>query len=701
MEKLDQDRVVYNINDFPYHTIYEYKRVRKSSQGLTYINVPAAFDIETTSWYCQKRMTCKTMRSGKCPGADCKHWIEPFAWMYHWQFCLGDNVCFGRTWDEYRVFCDRLKQYGGLSESVRLPVYVHNLAYEFQFLQREFDFKDIFARQSRKPLRALCPDFGMEYRCSYTLTNLSLQKWTEQYKVKNQKQPESYDYNLIRYWDTPLMSEEKIYCYIDVKGLCECLEKMLKDDNVVSIPMTSTGYVRRECRKAVQANKSNIRDMRKWRLSPKLYQMCKEELRGGDTHANHYYTGLILEDMQSYDITSSYPYVAMSEKFPTKFVKECENQFKIYEYNENYGFIGRFCFTNLRYKGSCNIPYISLSKLSASEKTINDNGRVLKAKVAAMTINEIDYRIIKNEYTWDEMYLTDFYVSKLKPICVELRQKILEYFKRKTNLKGIDDYMYMKSKNRLNGIYGMMITDITSDIIRYEDGAWTSEPRDIEEALDDYYDSYNSFLNYQQGIWVVAYARRNLRRLLNIIGKDVVYCDTDSVKCLGDWSAEVAALNKEIMERVLSLDIVPVAHTPKGEACYMGVWEREKDIALFRTWGAKKYATKFKAGSWKITVAGLNKEIGSKQLAKHGMSCFEEYSTFFPSGRLEAFYNDVGETREINGRQITSNSFVAMMPGAYTLGITDEYRCIISNKKDFWLTLDKEACYNKKCKTIV
>lgn len=41
------------------------------------------------------------------------------------------------------------------------------------------------------------------------------------------------------------------------------------------------------------------------------------------------------------------------------------------------------------------------------------------------------------------------------------------------------------------------------------------------------------FLPYAVGVWVTAYARQDLKSFMWIVGRDFVYCDTDSVKFIG------------------------------------------------------------------------------------------------------------------------------------------------------------------------
>ena len=125
-EEHKQTEVVYNIEDFPYKKFLGIETVRGKHGSM--LNIPAAFDIETTTV------------------SDIEN---PYAFMYQWQFCIDDTVVFGRTWEEYQKFVLRLHDELELSTNTHLPVYVHNLAFEFQFLRSFFYFSDVFAREKR------------------------------------------------------------------------------------------------------------------------------------------------------------------------------------------------------------------------------------------------------------------------------------------------------------------------------------------------------------------------------------------------------------------------------------------------------------------------------------------------------------------------------------------------------------------------
>ena len=91
------------------HESYKTKKHKK----VEYINLSAAFDIETTSF----------KENGLKRGT-----------MYAFVFGVNGKVVFGRTWKDFTDVLQQLKKNYGLSENKILPVYVHNLSFEFQFI---------------------------------------------------------------------------------------------------------------------------------------------------------------------------------------------------------------------------------------------------------------------------------------------------------------------------------------------------------------------------------------------------------------------------------------------------------------------------------------------------------------------------------------------------------------------------------------
>lgn len=668
---------VYSVRDYPYSEFLDAETVRK--RGIWFLNIPAAFDIETTS----------IERSAEQGG--------PYGYMYHWQFCVGDKVCFGRTWEEYLYFqqhlCDALQ----LSDARKLVVYVHNLAFEFQFAWRFWGIESIFARSPREPIKV--DSKCIQWRCSYILSNMNLSKFCQNssgcihYKLKD-----TYDYRKIRTADTPLTEDEEAYCYNDVRGLCECIADRLRTDSITSIPLTSTGYVRRDARNAMKKNPWNRRKFRHTRLDEKLYTMMRTAFRGGNTHCNGALTGQVLDDVASYDLASSYPASIMLDRFPMGAFSPIRPERLRYHLSKDHAVIGRFLFLNIRQKEHYGIPYIDLAHCQRYARPVMDNGRILASDMVEMVLTDVDYKIIERTYDFTQVMAKDTYATGKGLLPRELRQLVLEYFRMKSELKHekkLDpekEYEYAKIKNKINSFFGMMVTDITSDEILFTAGQWTTEgiPEDTtpeewrQEKLEEYYDSWNSFLSYQHGVYITANARARLQRMIERVGiADVIYCDTDSIKCRGDHRKDFDEENERIRARISAADIPPRVEVA-GKVYMMGTWEYEGTYKRFRSWGSKKYCIEAADGRIETTVAGLGKKEGARYFSDHGgIDSFRPGAVVHDSGRLTAWYNDeLIHKITVNGCTMTTAGNVALLPGEYTLGITGEYASIINLPPD-------------------
>ena len=101
----------------------------------------------------------------------------------------------------------------------------------------------------------------------------------------------------------------------------------------------------------------------------------------------------------------------------------------------------------------------------------------------------------------------------------------------------------------------------------------------------------------------------------------------------------------------------------------------------FSTLGAKKYCYRATPESeLKITIAGVTKKKGGKELEKHGgIKAFAPAFVFKEAGGLDAIYNDDPEvkTYTVEGRKLDITSNVFLKEGFYTLGITAEYEKLL------------------------
>lgn len=606
--------------------------------------------------------------------------------MYIWQFQI-DSYCtvIGRTWVEFKAFLQRLSTV--LNENEWLVVYDHNLSYEFQFLSGIYDFSqdEVFALDKRKVAKCDMMEH-FEFRCSYIHSNMSLAAFTEKMGATHSKLVGALDYEKERWYYTELSDEEMAYCTYDVIGLVEALKiEMTNDgDDLYTIPLTSTGYVRRDIRAAMQ-------DQRWVRsLFPRLeeYELEREAFRGGNTHANRYYAGWLLENVHSADRSSSYPGVQMNHKYPVttfrKIAKPTPDAGKLIEMvkRRDKAILARIAFEGVELADeSWGCPYIPRDKVRGIENGVYDNGRVLSADKFEMTVTDIDLIIICQEYQITKMTPSLVYTSKYGGLPQPMRDCVEEYYRKKTELKDVEgqEYQYFKSKNKLNSIYGMTAQDPVKESILYLKNEFTvDESKGKEELLEEY--KKMAFIPYSWGVWCTAWARWELERGLREVDKqggEFVYCDTDSIKYMGDVSFDEYNSFKEQASRQSGA----FATDPKGNTHYMEVFEQESDSDLFVTLGAKKYAS-MADGKLKITVAGVPKKAGAKELeAKGGIAEFKPGFIFANCGKLETVYNDDVDMDYVNsdGIKIHITKNVTLRPTTYCLGITDEYEQLLES----------------------
>ena len=477
-----------------------------------YLEIPCAFDIETTN-------ICRRTKEGR---VDPEY--RPYAYMYHWQMCIGTYVTFGRTWEEWLHALDVIRDRMHLSDDTRLVIWVHNLPFEFQFFRRFVTVTEGFYKEPYKPLKVVI-DGGIEFRDSLALSNMSLEQFCKNSAgCIHWKAEGDLDYNQIRTAATPLSGKELGYCFNDVAGLSECIAARMKEDTLAGMPMTSTGYVRRDCRNEMRKNRNNRRMFKETALRIKdpdtgswdytLYKMFSEAFRGGNTHANAAMANMTIKGpIYSYDITSSYPAVIMEEYMPMgafcpyPWEEQKENDPKM----DKYCYIFQILIKDPVYIGTCGIPYISVSKCSHITEGPDyqeDNGRIRRAEFLEMTILEIDWKIIKKTYDMTNFWIRNMYAAKRGQLPAEFKNVVMEYFRQKTRLKGLEDpdsvYLYGKYKSLLNACFGMTTTRPDMDLILYEentDPEYKAEGKSMETLLNKFYNGRNSFLPYQWGVY--------------------------------------------------------------------------------------------------------------------------------------------------------------------------------------------------------
>ena len=645
---------------------------RTENRPEKWIDLITAFDIETT------RIDIKIGLKR----------IEHHSIMYIWQWQIDEYVTvIGRTWDEFIRFYERMNK---VLEKMGFDcvVYVHNLSYEFQFLWEILDLANtakIFATSLRDVLYFKRDHFT--FRCSERLSNDSLRHWCETLKTDHQKL--GMDYSVKRYPWTELPDDVIAYSVTDVVCLVEAVKKQMSmhGDTLYSIPYTATGYIRRILKREMWFYRTAIQEQTN---DLSIYRLLRLAFRGGNTHASNALAGIPLEEVESWDRSSSYPDILVNEKFPVTRFKEEPPDIKAFNACIK---SKRACLVKIRYwdlhtKPGITCPYICYSSCSKfglikPYDATCDNGRIIGCKFAEMVLTDVDYQIIESTYTWSKMQIVELYSARYGYLPKPIRDICIDLYRRKTALKGVesDEIEYMRMKNLLNSIYGCMVQRaISPEVYINEDGHWDYKPG-YDEAVE--YSKYveKTFLNYSWGVWCCAIARLRLEEGINICGqREFIYCDTDSVKCLGhpdfsDYNAKRIKASKASGAYATDID---------GNSHYMGVFEHEYTAKQFVTLGAKRYAATYpnkKSGldELHLTISGVDKEKGAEELTiKGGIEVFQDGIVFENSGHIAAFHNDhPGKTITIDGHEVKLTSNVCLIETPYTLKIEKEYKGIL------------------------
>ena len=675
------------VDEFNFNSLAEVeilKRNKRKKGSDNYLNIVTAFDIEASRL------------------VDIEQSV-----MYIWQFQYGTDVTVvGRYWSEFLWLFEKISEH--IKDVAKLVVYVHNLSYEFQFLKGIYKFQpdDVFCTDSRKILKCTMYEC-IEFRCSYYLTNMSLDRFLKKYNVENKKlSGEEFNYNKVRYPWTELSESELEYCINDVKGLVQALIKQLKsdDDNIQTVPLTSTGYVRRDVKEAMkQFNYEQLHDMLP---DVKVYKLLREAFRGGDTLSNRWNTDEIIENVKSVDIVSSYPSSMLTYKYPmTKFYKEDVSDFEKLYNSGTRALLFRVVFIDLDVKDIAEGHlYLSRDKCRNIENGTFVNGRILCADYLETTLTDIDYEILNRRYKYKEKYITVLYSARYKKLPSMFRHVIMNYYRIKTELKGVSEedenyYYYMKNKEKLNSSYGMTVEDPAKDEVKFINGEYIKEDKPLNELLTK--NNHSAFLNYAWGVWVTAYSRKRLADGIDVVTKkgtepmNFIYSDTDSIKYVGD--VNFSNLNKQLEEEAVSNKAY--ATDKYGEVHFMGVFEDEgyKLPNRFKTLGAKKYVLEDKDKKLHITIAGVNKIKGAKELER--IENFSEGFIFKEGGGTESVFNDNVNISylTLDGKKLEITDNVVIRDSTYTLGITAEYRKVLDGLVDIkYSDVDIEGLYKVK-----
>lgn len=611
---------------------------------------------------------------------------EKFGYMYHWQLSINDDVILGRTWETFIHLIEWLKGMLDLMEDRRVICWIANCSFEFQFMRKRFHITEIFARQTRQPLKFVV-DNCIEFRDCLQITGGGLAFLAKNY-CKTQKMVGDLDYSIQRSYKTPLTMQEKQYCINDVVILSEFSEYIFKTYIIPDkfIPFTKTGLLRRQVKKGCDyLARLKVREAHP---NYALYRVMMERVfRGGYVHANIFYVGYPVEGITGIDITSSYPTSMNIDYYPvTPF--DWRPTEKIWDYIKTHCCIIHARFYGIRKKFAHTIESESKCVYVSPGKVI-DNGRISSADMVDVWLTELDFKCYLMFYEWEQMEVLKLLVSNRGSLPQYLLNPMNKAYIKKNELKSrgqADTPEYAVQKSYVNSAYGLLVTRHAIMEIGYDDikDEWIedSETYDFESEVK------RAFLLPQWGIWCTAHARHRLLKMVYKIEKRayrlgikkgcVLYCDTDSIKFVHpEWFTDlVDKYNADMKDSQLAnckKRDLPIEHFHD-----LGQFDIEYENVTGKFLGAKRYITKDSSGNVKVTVAGLPKKSLQKHCEKHGLDVFEVFNDGMlmqvdVAGKNAHAYNDEEHTEIIDGVEMTELSSVGIYPIEFTLKLQDAY----------------------------
>lgn len=579
-----------------------------------------------------------------CLDTETSHTDNVTGWVYQWAAKLGGLYVYGRKPSEIIDFMQRVAEHYELSNDKKIVLYIHNASYDLSYLKlfiRQYDPTASFLAVNSHSIIQV-DVIGFKIICSYKLTNLSLNALATNYATTYEKAVGEIDYNTVRYQDTKLNENDWFYMFSDVAAQDDGIAGYLKMQGyryAFRAPITSTGFVRANCRKAAKNAEDWREDFIRMRLSLEQYNLCRQCFMGGVCITSFMYSNVTVrgDNLRHKDFTSSYPARQELDYFPQgkpNWYGEVTTMQELESLCDEYCCVFVLTLDNVHVKKGVTAPCIPSSKCIHKEHELKLNGKIVSASTLTIVVCELDWKWIKRQYTFDSIAVDKMLIFERGAMPEWLKTEVFEYFKNKCSLKNADDeqsiLLYGKSKNMLNGIYGMTATALVRDVFKMDDDyILTKQPQtdeDAENALNKYYRSYNNFMPYQYAIWTTAHGRDALYTMIEATGdndgiddyindiydltdvyKNFLYCDTDSV-----FYIETPE-NKERMEAYADY----CRKRAKDGGAYvdnkfLGEPTDEPSIRAFRAIHAKCYAMEEynkKSGEYELNVviAGIPK----------------------------------------------------------------------------------------------
>lgn len=615
------------------------------NNGRAYCLEPCFLDIETSNNHAEDPHELRT-------------WIVSIQVLFNGEYHLfrypEELIQFYKDiYDKYDLYDN------GVMDKV-LITYIHNASYDLSYLLPYlFDLPDFekgnkgIVEGKNKILTFVRG--ALEFRCSYRLSGVSLEKWSKEMNIEHKKLVGLYDYDATLYQDSILSKDSEDYDLYDVLSMFECSEKQLNfhGDNLATVPYTATGYIRRTLRRSCNRDRYYRNTyFYKNRLNYDCFEYCIKSYAGGVTHNNRFFKNRLIQCNKTYkyhgdhiievnkirhrDFKSHYPSQMTCNVFPLGEPHLIYNSVKmdfdlsiedILNWYPEFTSFAVIRFYGAKLKDEFNsMPFLQFSKCYETHFTDKelDNGRILNANGEwIMYLDNITLSILNEQYYIDYEILEVYRMKNERlPQCII--DVIDYYFKGKSDKKNLvhdltfklgrlapetieEEFNLLQMKKGLNAIYGCTATsplkqtyEIT-DLCEFKLSKMYASKEEIEAGLYKYYHGKNNFLAYQIGCMVTAYARLELYEYIKTIGYDkCLYIDTDSCFYISTPEVEkrIEDLNAEKRKKAhyVTLD--------NGKKEYYDEFCLEPDIIAFKGLHSKCYGIVTDKGL-EVTIAGV------------------------------------------------------------------------------------------------
>lgn len=658
--------------------------IKQGKFSNNYWDLKCGFDIETTTYIDR-------------------------AYMYIWQIGINNKAFFGNSWEEFNDCLSIINNYIDYLNSQKAKekhkkefkaqaiCFIHNIAFEWQFVRKEITVTDVFLKSLREPL--YFESNNIKFLDSYQITHMSLAKLAKRY-CSTQKMVGDIDYSILRNATDGqnLTDKEKKYCENDVLILCEFAEyyfnKYISNNELI---YTETSIVRHSLKKAFkeqkQITKQDIFEM--YPNSFTEYLMYMEYLfAGGWVKSSVDAFGKILSNIKCKDITSSYPAQIAHRYYPISKFKSI----KIDSKQKFNNMLNKYCciLDIILY----NVKKTTIHSIVSTSKIVNndtgrilvDNGRIAEVEKVRLLITELDWDIFNKFYEYDKfkIVINSFKIAVRGKLPSYVVSTMLDAYERKEELK-LQGKDYFNEKCFVNMFYGCFVTKIHKFNYIVKNGEITKE-------LNDYYKQIrSSVLSPFWGIWCTSWARFQELSAVYANADCVVYGDTDSVKghnmsddYFNSYNTEQIEKNKKLCEKYnKNFELIKE----------LGCWDTEPAYKLFKTIGCKRYIGFDENNKLSVTIAGVpkgtleavvgikpdkdKKYYTSSQKALEVMKLLEDGQSF-SNCKTGVTYNDNEHTDIIKGELMTSKSSVAINNIDFTIKVSKEYNDYIKQVIDMY-----------------